>query len=503
MFGCWRAAIAAPQGLFVGVAGEDGRREVRLGWFAPDDWASVQLRSWEISTGGGLAAVAAGDFLYREDFTHAPLVKGNPQLFDSGDWLTCTDLYADGFWDDKRSVRIYKTIEEGVVQIGTTDFSGCLVSSPIDLSGEQGELALVVCARKAANDSPERKLAVHFIDSATWFTNRTETPVLASGFSELVFPLAAAQLAAPFRIALSGNPNGDRRAFVDTIALVRGYAEPTPVTNVLEEARDLGTARYAGLGDWPDGSVRHFSLRGVAAPGFAGEWSEPIAVDPATADEWRPNWLPLSRRVAEISLDPESLPVAGGKVSIAGLPFMAAVDGKVARELSLKDAAMNSSVGFYCYTNVFGRSWVALVPGAPANSADFRMSEMRLCVAAEGAPLRQLSVQVECAQMSARNKREKVLQLQCRSRRAGETFGEWQTLAEYRSRFTSSDSEPDLASARQTLQAIRRLNLPAGSEAEVRVYCVKPNDSGPEPPLAWRNLRVTAEGGCGFSVSVR
>lgn len=501
----WGATVAAaaPQELFAGIVTNGNQRQLRLGWFAPDDWESVQLRSWEVSTAGGVSAVADDDFLYREEFSGSPAM-GSPQKFDLNDWPECTDLYDQGFWDDELSTRIYKSSRAGVVQIGIRDASGSLVSQPIPpLSGSHEEFALVVRACKADNETALRQLSVHFIDGATAATNRTVQQELATEFSELVFPLTAQEFDSPFRIALTGNLKGDRRAYVDTIALVRGYEAQSPVTNILIEARDLGAGRYADLGYWADGTVRNFALRGVSADSVVGDWSEPVAVDPAQAEEWRPNWLPLSRHAAEVALEPDLLSTEGDKVSIAKLPFMAVVDGKVARELSLKNAAVRASSGAYLYTNVFGCSWIALVPGAPKSSADFRMSEMRVCVAAEGTALRQLAVQVECAQLSTFNSQEKSLQVQCRSRRPGDAFTDWSTMAEYRSKYTSKDNEPDLTATRQILQSVRRMSLPAGAVAEVRICCVKSNDSGYEPPLAWRNLRVSAEGGQGFSITVR
>lgn len=487
------SSLVAPSRIRAGRL-PDGR--IRVGWNAPDGATNVKLRVWTRTTSGGLAAVAEGDILWCETFANAPATNSNSNInVDDADKLRLyTDRGAEG-WDVSRCVSVALATETSVLKIGTGDKTGVLASKSLGVTGE--DLTLVVTAKRGTDE----KNSGVTLKAATLSSDGIQTNVLGqsatltAAWTECVFPIPVALTGDESLLVASviGTPK-DGRALLDDIALVRNYVAASVVTNERLFV-DCGLSASYDFAAADNGSVLFVSLAAQDANGQTSDWTEPLELDPSALADWRDRFVTMKQEDVSTVFIPEDLPIPDGKNwDVSESPFRFLVQGEEVFTLANRDATKQLNVGVYVCTNVFGKDWAVLVPGSPDTVAEIKDAECRLAIRTDAFAARRLELSGTFAQLNATNKEEKVLSLQYRTIRPDGTTSDWQTMGEYVSTYTSADLSPNLVGTQKDVSCAADFRFPRGSTVEARVYCRKANDSGREPPLGFRDLRVRVLG---------
>ena len=485
------SALAAPSRIRAGRL-PDGR--IRVGWNVPDGATNVKLRVWTRTTSGGLAAVAEGDILWRETFAHAPATNSSVAVSTEEKLRLYTDRGADG-WDVSRCVSVALATEASALKIGTGDKTGALASKSLNVSGEG--LTLVVTAKRGTGE----KNSGVTLKAATLSSDGSQTNVLgqsatlAAEWTECVFTIPVALTGDESLLVASviGTPK-DGRALLDDIALVRNYVAASVVTNERLFA-DCGLSASYDFAAADHGSVLFASLSAQGADGLTSDWTEPFALDPSALGEWNDRHVTMRTSESQLTFDVDGLPRPDGKNwDVSESPFRFLVQGEEVFTLANRDATKQLNVGVYVCTNVFEKNWVVLIPGSPDTVAEVKDAECRLTIRTDAFAARRLELSGTFAQLNASNENEKRLLLQYRAIRPDGTTSDWQTMGEYVSTYMSADLSPDLVGTQTNLSCAVDVRFPRGSTVEARVYCRKTNESGREPPLGFRDLRVRVLG---------
>lgn len=483
--------LAAPSRIRAGRL-PDGR--IRVGWNVPDGATNVKLRVWTRTTSGGLAAVAEGDVLWRETFANAPATNSSVAISTEEKLRLYTDWGAEG-WDVSRCVSVALATETSVLKIGTGDKTGVLASKSLGVTGE--DLTLVVTAKRGTGE----KNSGVTLKAATLSSDGIQTNVLGqsatltAAWTECVFPIPVALTGDESLLVASviGTPK-DGRALLDDIALVRNYVAASVVTNERLFV-DCGLSASYDFAAADHGSVLFASLSAQGADGLTSDWTEPFALDPSALGEWNDRHVTMRTSESQLTFDVDGLPRPDGKNwDVSESPFRFLVQGEEVFTLANRDATKQLNVGVYVCTNVFEKNWVVLIPGSPDTVAEVKDAECRLTIRTDAFAARRLELSGTFAQLNASNENEKRLLLQYRAIRPDGTTSDWQTMGEYVSTYMSADLSPDLVGTQTNLSCAVDVRFPRGSTVEARVYCRKTNESGREPPLGFRDLRVRVLG---------
>ena len=480
--------ITAPTGVRAGLL-LDGK--IRLGWTTPDAATNVMLRVWTLTKTGGLAAITDNDVLWRETFADLPAAKANDNTqISENDIAKYTDKGLDG-WDIERFAYVYPSTNASAVKVGTGDFAGALVTKPLNISGDG--LALVVTA-KHNKTNPNVILHAAALSSNATMTNNLGQTTLSGEFDKYAFPIGSALTTTDaFLIESVRGTSNDRRIIIDDIALVKNY---TPITVTTNEVVCVN------LGDEIDeyeleaaDVVRYAALCAQDANGETSEWTTTLTLDPATLEEWKDHHLTLnSHGKAEARLDIETLPdETDDKYDVANEPFRFLIGGLEQTFISKrKDVRVSFSKGIYVCTNVFGNSWITIIPKSAETKTDVQEAEVRVAIESGEFSVRQISLAGTFAQLNVSNNVERSLLFQRRWITKEGTETAWTTFDTFKTHYTSSDAAPDLASTVSNVNVTTKFRAPAGARIEVRIVNKK-GEGQKEAPIGFRDLVLQAE----------
>ena len=479
--------ITSPTGVRAGLLPDD---KIRLGWTTPDAATNVTLRVWTQTTSGGLSAITDSDILWRETFANATTSTGNVNIDSKEKFDLYTDK-SDSLWDVDHCVALSLTTNPATIKIGSTAKDGALVTKAVSVI-EEG-LALVVTARYYQS-SQNAYLRAAIISSDAGRTNGIGQTTLSSEFAQYSFPITnSLDGTESLLIESVKNSNEDRRIIIDDIALVKNYTPVTVTTNEVVRA-NLGDEIDEYELDAAD-VVRYAAFCAQDATGETSEWTTPLTLDPATLEEWKDHHLTLdSHGKAEAKLDIANLHDAtDDKYDVANEPFRFLVGGTELLTISKrKDVRVSFSKGIYVCTNVFGNSWITIIPKSAETKSDVQEAEVRVAIESGEFSVRQISLAGTFAQLNVSNNVERSLLFQRRwITKEGATTA-WTTFDTFKTHYTSSDAAPDLASTVSNVNVTAKFRAPAGARVEVRIVNKK-GEGQKEAPIGFRDLVLQAE----------